>query len=121
MLYLHGESPAIDAVFRACRSIILAPVKLHLLGLKAPRQRSASDEVVILQENGNWRQRGCNKKESRQTEILGVIAQRERSGDQILQEHREAAVAYFKACYLKITASFSSLSHKINLLSQMLT
>lgn len=57
VLYLYGEPSAIYAVFGARRSITLAPVKLHLLCLKTPRQSSASYKVVVLQENGNWRQK----------------------------------------------------------------
>lgn len=56
VLYLYREPSAIYAVFGACRSITLAPVKLHLLCLETPRQSSTSYKVVILQENGNWRQ-----------------------------------------------------------------
>lgn len=56
VLYLYREPSAIYAVFGACRSITLAPVKLHLLYLETPRQPSTSYKVVILQENGNWRQ-----------------------------------------------------------------
>lgn len=55
--YLYREPSAIYAVLRAGRSITLAPVKLHLLSLKAPWQSSTSYKVVILQENSNWRQR----------------------------------------------------------------
>lgn len=56
VLYLYREPSAIYAVFGASRSITLAPVKLHLLCLETPRQSSTSYKVVILQENGNWRQ-----------------------------------------------------------------
>lgn len=56
VLYLYREPSAIYAVFGACRSITLAPVKLHLLCLETPRQSSTSYKVVVLQENGNWRQ-----------------------------------------------------------------
>lgn len=55
MLYLHRKPSAVYAVFRARRSIILAPVKLHLLSFKASWQSGTSDEVVILQENSHWR------------------------------------------------------------------
>lgn len=53
MLYLYREPSAIYAVFWACWSITVAPVKLHLLSLKTPWQSSTSYEVVILQENSN--------------------------------------------------------------------
>lgn len=56
MLYLDRKPSAIYAVFWACWSIATAPVKLHLLSLKTPRQSSTSYKVVILQENCNWRQ-----------------------------------------------------------------
>lgn len=56
VLYLYREPSAIYAVFGASRSITLAPVKLHLLCLETSRQSSTSYKVVILQENGNWRQ-----------------------------------------------------------------
>lgn len=62
MLYLCREPSAIYAVFRARWCIILAPVKLHLLSLKTPGQTGTSYKVVILQENGNWRQRERMKK-----------------------------------------------------------
>lgn len=35
--HLHRESPAIDAVLRAVRTIALAPVELHLLRFEAAR------------------------------------------------------------------------------------
>lgn len=71
--YLYREPSAIYAVFWACWSITLAPVKLHLLSLKAPWQSSPSYKVLILQEYSNWRkkrkevERKKKKKESNQT------------------------------------------------------
>lgn len=55
MFYLHRKLSAVYAVFRARRSIILAPVKLHLLSFKASWQSGTSYKVVILQENSHWR------------------------------------------------------------------
>lgn len=63
VLYLYGEPSAIYAVFGARGSITLAPVKLHLLCLETPRQSSASYKVVVLQENGNWRQKAKMERE----------------------------------------------------------
>lgn len=55
--YLYREPSAIYAVFWACWSITLAPVKLHLLSLKAPWQSSPCYKVLILQEYSNWRKK----------------------------------------------------------------
>lgn len=46
--HLHRKAPPIDAVFRACRAIAVAPVKFHLLGFESARQASTADKIVVL-------------------------------------------------------------------------
>lgn len=64
----------------------MAPVELHLLSLKTPRQTSASYKVVILQEDSNWRQTGAEQKGE------DPIKQ-----STIMQKLREAAAARFRS------------------------
>lgn len=52
-LHLHRKSPAIDAVFRASRTIAMAPVKFHLLSFESTRQAGTTDKIVIFQKDGN--------------------------------------------------------------------
>lgn len=51
--HLDWEPPAVDAVLRS-RGTVLTPVELHLLGFEAPGESGPHDEVVVLQEDGNW-------------------------------------------------------------------
>lgn len=48
-----GNRLPLDTVFRACRAIAVAPVKLHLLSFESARQASTADKIVVFQQDGN--------------------------------------------------------------------
>lgn len=59
--HLDREPLAIDAVLRACWSVALTPVELHLLCLESARQPSTTDKIIVLQQDSNCTHRTRRK------------------------------------------------------------